>query len=204
MREKELMIIGHLYDTNDIEIERDFKRAKSILRIINNTTEEECEYRVRLFHDLFKYVAGDLWIEIPFQCDFGYNISVGKNFYANYDCIIIDAGNVVIGDNVFLGPRVCIYTAGHPIDAEIRNKHLEYGKKVCIGNSVWIGGNSVVNPGVTIGDNVVIGSGSIVTKDIPSGVVAAGNPCKIIRMITEEDRKYWEMELEVYLKNRSL
>lgn len=203
MREKELMIVGHLYNANDIEIERDFKRAKSILRIINNTTEDECEYRISLFHDLFKHIAGDLWIETPFQCDFGYNISVGRNFYANYDCIIIDAGDVVIGDNVFLGPRVCIYTAGHPIDAEIRNKQLEYGKKVCIGNSVWIGGNSVINPGVTIGDNVVIGSGSIVTKDIPSGVIAAGNPCKIIRMITKEDRRYWEMELDIYLKNRS-
>lgn len=202
MTEKELMIMGQLYNANDLEIERDFKRAKRLLRMINNTTEDEWEYRIRLFHDLFKHVGDDLWIEIPFQCDFGYNISVGRNFYANYDCIIIDAGDVIIGNDVFLGPRVCIYTAGHPVDAEVRNKQLEFGKKVCIGNSVWIGGNSVINPGVVIGDNVVIGSGSIVTKDIPSGVVAAGNPCKVIRMITDDDKKYWEIELKSYLENR--
>ena len=112
-----------------------------------------------------------------------------------FDCIILDVCDVTIGDNVFLAPRVCIYTAGHPIDAGVRRRQLEYGKKVVIGNDVWVGGNTVINPGVTIGDNVVIGSGSVVTKDIPSGVIAAGNPCRVLRPITEEDTRYWE-ELE--------
>ena len=115
----------------------------------------------------------------------------GDNFYANYDCIILDVCPVTIGDNVMFGPRVCIYTAGHPLDAEIRATGIEFGKPVTIGNNVWIGGNSVINPGVTIGSNVVIGSGSVVTKDIPANVIAAGNPCRILRPLTEEDRQYW-------------
>lgn len=204
MVDKSLMLTGQLYNPNDIEIERDFKRAKQLLRIINNTTEDEWDYRVKLFHNLFQHIGDNFWVETPFQCDFGYNISVGENFYANYDCIIIDAGEVIIGNNVFLGPRVCIYTAGHPIDSCVRDKQLEYGKRVCIGNSVWIGGNSVINPGIVIGDNVVIGSGSIVTKDIPSGVVAAGNPCKVLRMITDDDKKQWEAKLSEYLINKKL
>ncbi|QWB96674.1 sugar O-acetyltransferase [Mycoplasmatota bacterium] len=120
------------------------------------------------------------------------NIHIGKHFYANYDCIFLDVNKITIGDNVFIAPRVCIYTAGHPIDKDTRNEELEYGYPVTIGNDVWIGGNVVINPGVTIGDNVVIGSGSIVTKDIESNCVAAGNPCKKIRDITDEDKKYWE------------
>ena len=103
-----------------------------------------------------------------------------------------------IGDNVFFAPRVCIYTAGHPIDAEIRNVGLEFGKPVKIGNNVWVGGSTVINPGVTIGDNVVIGSGSVVTKDIPDNVIAVGNPCKVLRKITEEDRIYWQKQKEEY------
>lgn len=125
-------------------------------------------------------------------------IYIGENFYANYDCIIVDVCPVNIGDNVFLGPRVCIYTATHPIDAEVRATGLEYGKPVTIGNNVWVGGNTVINPGITIGSNVVIGSGSVVTKDITSGVIAAGNPCKVLRPITDADWKYWHAKQEEY------
>ena len=203
MKEKELMLSEQLYIANDEELAKDFLRAKKLTRLINTSTEEQKEYRLQLFRELFSSVGDSFWIEPPFRTDYGSNTYIGNNFYANYDCIFIDVAEINIGDNVFLGPRVCLYTAGHPIDAEIRNKQLEYGKKIRIGNDVWIGGNSVINPGVTIGDNVVIGSGSVVTKDIPSGVVAAGVPCRVIRKITEEDKSYWEKEAEKYYKAKS-
>lgn len=203
MKEKELMLSEQLYIANDEELAKDFLRAKKLTRLINTSTEEKKEYRLQLFRELFSAIGDSFWIEPPFRTDYGSNTYIGNNFYANYDCIFIDVAEINIGDNVFLGPRVCLYTAGHPIDTEIRNKQLEYGKKIRIGNDVWIGGNSVINPGVTIGDNVVIGSGSVVTKDIPSGVVAAGVPCRVIRKITEEDKSYWKKEAEKYYKAKS-
>ncbi len=127
----------------------------------------------------------------PFQVDYGSNIFVGDNFFANYNCMILDVGRVTIGDNVMLAPNVAIYTAGHPVHHEARNSHYEYGIPVTIGSNVWVGGNSVILPGVTVGDNTVIGAGSVVTKDIPSGVIAAGNPCRVIREITDDDKKYY-------------
>ena len=126
---------------------------------------------------------------------------MGNNFYANYDCIIIDVAEVKIGSNVFFDPRVNIYTAGHPISAAVRNEMLEFGESVTIGDNVWIGGNTVINPGVTIGSNTVIGSGSVVIKDIPNGVVAAGNPCQVIREITNEDKEYWNKLKNEYYKD---
>lgn len=131
------------------------------------------------------------FINPPFYCDYGFNIEVGKNFFANYNCTILDVAKVKIGDNCQLAPNVAIYTAGHPVHPETRNSGYEYGIAVTIGNSVWIGGNSVICPGVTVGDNVVIGAGSVVTKDIPADVIAAGNPCRVIRQITEADKKYY-------------
>ena len=127
-------------------------------------------------------------INPPFYCDYGKHIEVGKNFFANYNCTILDVGKVIIGDNCQLAPNVAIYTAGHPVHPASRNTLFEYGVEVVIGNNVWIGGNAVICPGVRIGDNAVIGAGSVVTRDIPAWTVAAGNPCKVIREITEEDR----------------
>lgn len=204
MTEKELMLSEQLYIAKDDELAADFARSRRLTRLINTATEEQAEYRIQLFKELFQKTGENIWVEPPFHCDYGCHISVGENFYANYDCIIIDVCDVTIGNNVFFGPRVCIYTAGHPIDAQIRNRQLEYGKKIMIGNDVWVGGNTVINPGVSIGDNVVIGSGSVVTKNIPSGVVAAGNPCKVIRMITEEDTKYWQEKAQEYQRNRGI
>ncbi len=129
------------------------------------------------------------WINPPFYCDYGSHIEVGKNFFANYNCTIIDVAKVKIGDNCMLAPNVSIYTAGHPIHPDTRNAGFEYGKEVSIGNNVWIGGNSIVCPGVHIGNNVVIGAGSVVTKDIPDNVIAAGNPCRVIRKINDDDRR---------------
>ena len=132
----------------------------------------------------------------PFHIDYGTNIFVGDNFFANYNCMILDVGRVDIGDNVMLAPNVAIYTAGHPVHPQARNSMYQYGIPVKIGSNVWIGGNSVILPGVTVGDNTVIGAGSVVTKDIPSNVVAAGNPCRVIREITDDDKKYYFKDRE--------
>ena len=129
------------------------------------------------------------FINPPFYCDYGKHIEVGKNFFANYNCTLLDVAKIRIGDNCQMAPNVAVYTAGHPIHPVTRNSEYEYGKEVVIGNNVWIGGNSVICPGVTIGNNVVIGAGSVVTKDIPDWCVAVGNPCKVIRKITDADKK---------------
>ena len=199
MTQKEMMLSGMLYSSRDPELKKDAKRARQLTRLINNTTEEQKEYRIQLFKELFGSTGEKIYIEPPFRCDYGCNTYIGEKFYANFDCIILDVAEVHIGDNCLFGPRTCIYTPCHPIDAEIRNMSIELGKKVVIGNNVWLGGNVIVNPGVTIGNNVVIGSGSVVTKDIPDNVIAAGNPCKVIRPITEEDKKYWTEKLDEYL-----
>ncbi|GFI61991.1 maltose O-acetyltransferase [Clostridiales bacterium] len=195
MTEKEKMLLGHLYYAGDKELCDDRKMARNIISAYNNSDNSE-EERTRLLMELVGRCGKNVWIEPTFRCDYGFNIKLGDNFYANYDCIMLDVCEIVIGDNVFFGPRVMLFTAGHPVDAEIRNMQLEYGKKIIIGNNVWIGGNTVINPGVNIGDNTVIGSGSVVTKDIPSGVVAAGNPCRVIRKITEEDKKCWVEKIQ--------
>lgn len=203
MKEKERMLQGKLYIAQGDALTRDNKQSRKLTRLFNNTTEEQKEYRSQLLKELFKSTGEKLYIEPPFRCDYGCNISIGENFYANYDCIILDVCNVNIGNNVFFAPRVNIFTAGHPVDAEIRNEMLEFGKPVSIGNNVWVGGNTVINPGVTIGNNVVIGSGSVVTKDIPDNVIAVGNPCRVLREITDADREYWEKQKQEYYEDMS-
>lgn len=199
MTDKELMLKGELYiHSNDPQLAKDCARSRRITRLFNATTEADLDTREELIRELFGGTGEHFYIEPPFRCDYGSNIYIGENFYTNFDCIILDVCEVHIGDNVMFGPRVCVYTAGHPIDPGVRTEALEFGKPVTIGNNVWVGGNVVINPGLTIGDNVVIGSGSVVTRDIPDGVVAAGNPCRVLRKVTEEDRKYWEAEREKY------
>lgn len=155
-----------------------------------------------LIRDILGKAGVKVNIEAPFHCDYGKNIEVGDYFFANYNCTILDVGKVVIGDNVQFAPNVSLYTAGHPIHPDSRNSGYEYGIGITIGDNVWLGGNVVVNPGVHIGNNAVIGSGSVVTKDIPDNVIAVGNPCRIVRKITEEDRKYYyknyEFDVEDY------
>ena len=133
----------------------------------------------------------NIYFEPPFHCEYGNHIEVGENFYANVNCIMLDVGKITIGDNVLFGPNVSIYTAGHPIHPESRKSGYEYGIPVTIGSNVWIGGSCVILPGVSIGNNVVIGAGSVVTKDIPDNVCAAGNPCRVIREITDADRPFY-------------
>lgn len=199
MTEKDRMLAGKLYVASDEELVAARRRARRLTRLYNATTEEERSPRAELLSELFAGVGREAHVEPSFRCDYGSNITVGEMFYANYDCIILDICRVTIGDYVMLAPRVCIYTAGHPLDAAIRNEMLEFGKPVTIGNNVWIGGNAVITPGVTIGDNAVIGAGSVVTKDIPANVVAFGNPCRVFREITDEDKRYWErLKAEYY------
>ena len=174
--------------------------AMRITRLLNQTLETEPEQKKALIQELFSHAGKDAYVEAPFFCDYGYNVSVGDYFFSNYDCVFLDCGKITIGDYVMLGPKVSIYTANHPIDPTVRSYGHDHGIPVTIGSHVWIGGNTVVCPGVTIGDNTVIGAGSVVTKDIPANVVAAGNPCRVIRPITEADTLYWNEQLALYRK----
>lgn len=202
MKEKDLMLNGYLYKVFDDEINQMFKIRCKFLEEFNTTSYDDFKSRENLVKKYFKSVGNNITINKPFYCDYGSNITIGDNFYANFDCIFLDVCSITIKDNVMLGPRVSIFTAAHPIDKDVRNEQLEFGKPVVIGNNVWIGGNTVINPGVTIGDDTVIGSGSVVTKDIPSGVVACGNPCRVIREISLKDKEYWQSKKEEYILNK--
>ena len=172
---------------SDHEVMEEQRKCRKILQKLNFVDRSDFE----AISEIVKELLGDVdaFINPPFYCDYGKNISVGKNLFINYNCTIIDVAKVTIGDNCLFAPNVAIYTAGHPIYPSTRNSLYEYGKPITIGDNVWIGGNSVICPGVNIGSNVVIGAGSVVTKDIPDWCVAVGNPCKVLRMITEEDKK---------------
>lgn len=165
--------------------------ARVRTREYNSLEPGDDDRRNELIREILGKTGKQIFIEAPFICDYGKNIEVGENFYANFNLVILDVARVVIGDNVMIAPNVSIYTAGHPVHPVSRNSGYEYGIGITIGNNVWIGGNVVINPGVRIGDNVVIGAGSVVTKDIPDNFIAVGNPCRPIREITEDDRKYY-------------
>lgn len=176
------MLSGELYYSADLELAKERQAAKKLLFEFNNANPEDLERRVQILRQLLK-VKGKVHIESPFYCDYGYNITLGDNFYANHGCIILDVNKVIIGDNVMFAPYVQIYSATHPTDPKVRVSGLDLGKPITIGDNVWIGGGAIICPGVTIGDNTTIGAGSVVVKDIPANVVAAGNPCKIIRKL---------------------
>jgi len=177
------MVSGELY--NQSKINHLLMNCKEILYDYNNLRPKELEKREEIIRKLFRKTGEEFHIESPFYCDYGFNITIGENFYSNHNLVILDGAEVIFGDNVFIGPNVGIYTAGHPIDVELRNKGIEYAKTIKIGNNVWIGGNVCIMPGVTIGDNVTIGGGAVVTKDIPSNVTAFGNPCKVYKVNQE-------------------
>ncbi|WP_454871154.1 maltose acetyltransferase domain-containing protein [Priestia megaterium] len=181
--EKEKMLDGEMYNPADAQLRKDREHARRQVRIYNETLESEGNKRIKLLKGLFGSTGENVYVEPNIRVDYGYNIFVGENFFANFDCVILDICEVRFGDNCLLGPGVHIYTATHPIDPNERNSGKEYAKPIIFGDNAWIGGNSVINPGVTIGDNVVIASGSVVTKDIPNNVVVGGNPAKIIKKI---------------------
>lgn len=157
----------------------------------NNLPPEAEKEQEELIKEILGKTGENVHIEAPFHCDYGYNIEIGENFFANYNLTVLDVGKVRIGKNAQIAPNVSIYTAGHPIHPDSRNSGYEYGIEVTIGDNVWIGGNVCIMPGVTVGDNVVIGAGSVVTKDIPDSVIAVGNPCRVVRAITDDDRDFY-------------
>ena len=191
MNQKERMLAGLPYRAwMDGLSEERLENKKRIFRFNQLPPEAEKEQN-ELIKEILGKTGERIHIEAPFRCDYGYNIEVGENFYANYNLTILDVGRVTIGDNAQIAPNVSIYTAGHPVHPDSRNSGYEYGIDITIGDNVWIGGNTVILPGVRIGDNAVIGAGSVVTEDIPDNVIAAGNPCRIIREITDADRDFY-------------
>ena len=191
MIQKERMLAGLPYKAWLDGLSEERAECKELIYDYNNLRPSERERKFELIKKILGKTGDYVNIEAPFHCDYGKNIEVGEEFFANYNFTVLDVAKVTIGDYAQIAPNVSIYTAGHPLHPESRNSGYEYGIPVTIGNNVWIGGNTVILPGVTIGDNVVIGAGSVVTKDIPDNMIAAGNPCKIIREITEEDRDYY-------------
>lgn len=191
MNHKERMLANLPYKAwlDGLKEER-IENAKRIYEY-NNLPPERWDERNDLIKKILGKTGENIDIQAPFHCDYGYNIEVGENFFANYNLVILDVGKVKIGNNAQLAPNVSIYTAGHPIHPDSRNSGYEYGIDITIGDNVWIGGNTCIMPGVKIGKNVVIGAGSVVTKDIPDDVIAFGNPCKVVRNITENDRNYY-------------
>jgi len=187
LTEKEKMLAGELYHHLDPELVAAHKRAVALTDAFNRSLPGEEDVRQRIIRELV-HARGGFYIEQSFRCDYGFNIYLGDRFFANYDCVILDVCAVKIGDDVLLGPGVHIYTATHPTDPQARKSHLEYGKPVSIGSNVWIGGRSVICPGVTIGDHCVIGAGSVVTRDIPADTVAAGSPARVIKSVFDGKR----------------
>ena len=191
MNQKERMLAGLPYKAwLDSLAEERLENKKRVFRF-NNMEPERFEEKIALIKEIFGKTGENIFVEAPFHCDYGYNIEVGENFFANYNLTILDVGKVKIGANAQIAPNVSISTAGHPVHPESRNTGYEYGIPITIGDNVWIGGSVTILPGVTIGSNVVIGAGSVVTKDLPDNVIAAGNPCRVLRTITEEDRDFY-------------
>lgn len=186
MTEKEKMLSGQLYDTNDAVLVRERDRAKALCRAYNDLSREDAAGRHALLAELFGRIGKACLIEASFWCDYGSCIELGENFYANHNLVILDAGGVRIGSNVMIGPNCGLYTSSHPLDVARRNADLEYGYPIVIGDNVWIGGGVQILPGVTIGSNTVIGAGSVVTRDIPDRCVAVGNPCRVLRRLPED------------------
>ena len=191
MTQKERMLVNLPYKAWMDGLEEERIENKKKIYEYNNLPPEQWDRKTELLKNILGKTGEYVHINAPFHCDYGYNIEVGENFFANYNLVILDVGKVRIGDNAQIAPNVSIYTAGHPIHPDSRNSGYEYGIDVTIGDNVWIGGNVCIMPGVTIGDNVVIGAGSVVTKDLPDNVIAVGNPCKVVREITEADRGYY-------------
>lgn len=185
--EREKMLRGELYDPFDSELVRARHRARDLCQDLNATREGQEEERRRILTELFGRGGDTVWMQPPFFCDYGTNIELGERVFFNFNCVVLDVARVAIGDFTLFGPAVQIYTATHPLDAELRRRE-EFAKPIEMGSDVWVGGGAIICPGVQIGSRSVIGAGSVVTKDIPDEVFAAGNPCRVIRGISESDR----------------
>lgn len=181
MTEAEKCRAGLLYDTTYPEREAQHLACAELCYAYNHTSPSELARREALLRQILGKVGQRPYVEPNFHCSFGTNIQVGDDFFANHDCVFIDPAEIILGHHVLLGPQCGFYTAGHPLDHLLRRRQLEYARPIVVGNDVWIGGGAILLPGVTVGSNVVIGAGSVVTRDIPSGVVACGNPCRVVR-----------------------
>ena len=177
------MLAGELYDALDQQLTDERVKARMLTKALNDSREDETEKRHQLLKELLPNVEPDIWLQPPFYCDYGYNITLGNNVFFNFNCVILDVAAVKIGSRTLFGPNVQIYTATHPINYKERASGLEFARPITIGEDVWVGGSAVICPGVTIGDRSVIGAGSVVTRDIPDDVFAAGYPCRVIRTL---------------------
>lgn len=186
MTEREKMLAGEMYKPSDPDLTKNRHRTRLLFQKFNSLNEEQVEERKAILLQIFESVGENPYIEPPFYCDYGNNITLGNNVFMNFNCCILDVAKVTIGDNCMFAPQVQIYTATHPIEYQARNSGRELAKPITIGNNVWIGGNSTICPGVTLGNNVVVGAGSVVTKSFPDDVVIAGNPAKIIKTINNQ------------------
>jgi maltose O-acetyltransferase len=185
--EKEKMLAGELYDALDKQLSDERLKARLLIKELNDTREDQAEERNRILKELIPAAGADLWLQPPFYCDYGSNIKIGDRVFFNFNCVVLDVAPVTIGSRTLFGPNVQIYTATHPLNHTERASGLEYAKPISIGEDVWVGGSAVICPGVSIGDRSVIGAGSVVTKDIPADVFAAGNPCKVIRSLLQTE-----------------
>ncbi len=201
--EREIMLSGSLYKSDDKDLIAGRKAGKRRAALYNQVAHEDENQVQELLEDMMGTIGKNSYIEPNLYIDYGKNIHIGDTFYGNTGLTILDTCEVHIGNNVMIGPRVSLITAGHPIDASVRVRGLEFGKPITIGNNVWIGANVFVGPGVTIGDNVVIGGGAVVVKDIPANTVAVGNPARVLRQITEEDKINWEQQEKDYYDHRA-
>jgi maltose O-acetyltransferase len=185
--EKQKMLDGELYDPTDKELVEERLRTRLLIKELNDTREDQIEDRARVLKELIPHAGPGLWLQPPFYCDYGRYMIVGEKVFFNFNCVVLDVTYVRIGSRTLFGPNVQIYTATHPMDYQQRASGLEFAKPITIGEDVWVGGSAVICPGVTIGDRTIIGAGSVVTKDIPSDVFAAGNPCRVIRPLTSNE-----------------
>lgn len=194
------MLAGELYFAPDIFPENSSLEGKKLAQKINNLPIENKEEIVALEKKLFGKTGNSIYVNPPLYVDYGRHVEIGDNFYANMDCVFLDVNKISIGDNVMVGPRVSFYTEGHPTDAEVRVKELEFGLPIVIEDNVWIGGSASILPGVTVGENSIVAAGAVVTKDVPNNTIVGGNPARVIRKIGEKDKEKWEKAMRDYHK----
>ncbi|MCQ9209991.1 sugar O-acetyltransferase [Granulicatella seriolae] len=198
------MLVGELYLASEILPENGSARGKKLAQEINNLPIENREEIVRLEKELFGRTGEHIYVNPPLYVDYGRHIFMGENVYCNMDCLFLDVNTITIGNNVMFGPRVSLYTAGHPIDAEVRISDLEFGLPIVIEDNVWVGGGATILPGVTVGKNSIVASGAIVTKDVPANCIVGGNPARVLREITQQDKEYWqEKQREYFIKKEN-
>lgn len=179
------MLAGELYDPFDKQLSDERLQTRLLLKELNDSREDQVEERNRILKELIPNAGEGLWLQPPFYCDYGYNLVVGDKVFFNFNCVVLDVMEVRIGSRALFGPNVQVYTATHPMDHRVRASGVENARPISLGEDVWIGGSAVICPGVSIGDRSVIGAGSVVTKDIPADVFAAGNPCRVIRHLVQ-------------------